>query len=724
MKYIILPLLAFIYTSVVIGQNSFRAIVSDKDTKEPIVGVSVILKDQNRGGHTDINGRVTINNIADGRYAILFRFIGYKEKTDSFSFPLPKDTPQRIYLTQESAEFNEIVISSTRSSRTIQNIPTRVEFISQEELNEKANMKPGDIKMLLSESTGIQMQQTSATTANADIRIQGLDGRYTQILKDGFPLYSGFSGGLSIMQIPPLDLKQVEIIKGSASTLYGGGAIAGLINLVSKVPSDKKELTLLVNGTSAKGVDISGFYSEKFKRIGITAFAARNSNAPYDPGSTGLTAIPQFQRYTFNPRIFFYLSQKTTLDFSINAIHENRIGGDTRYINGERDSSHYYFEKNISKRSSEQLRFEHRFTDSSKIVFKSSLSYFDRSLSIPNYLFSGTQLSSFNELTYQIRRKKNELVLGTDLYTDKFNERRDSAIEKRSYLLQTAGLFINNTWDVASFLHVETGLRGDYVKKYGFFTLPRLAVLFTISPKLTSRISGGLGYKAPTIFTEQAEEVQYRQLQPISDAKAETSIGGSFDFNYRTTLANDKVSLSINQMFFYTKLDNPLLLSQDTKGIRRLYNANGHFDTKGVETNIKIGYDDFKLYLGYTFTDAREHINGIYSDYPLTPKHRVNAILMYEIENQWKIGLESYYFSPQKLSDGATGRDYWLCGFMVEKMWSRFSVYINFENLLNIRQTAFDRIYTGPITNPVFRDIYAPIDGFVVNAGAKIKLWQ
>jgi outer membrane receptor for ferrienterochelin and colicins len=126
------------------------------------------------------------------------------------------------------------VVSATRSSRTIANIPTRVEVISGEELDEKSNMKPGDIRMVLAESTGIQTQQTSATSGNSSIRIQGLDGKYTQIIRDGFPLYSGFSGGLGLLQVAPLDLKQVEVIKGSSSTLYGGGAIAGLVNLVSK----------------------------------------------------------------------------------------------------------------------------------------------------------------------------------------------------------------------------------------------------------------------------------------------------------------------------------------------------------------------------------------------------------------------------------------------------------------------------------------------------------
>ena len=95
---------------------------------------------------------------------------------------------------------------------------------------------------------------------------------------------------------------------------------------------------------------------------------------------------------------------------------------------------------------------------------------------------------------------------------------------------------------------------------------------------------------------------------------------------------------------------------------------------------------------------------------------------MYEKDEKLKIGLEAYYFSPQKLSDGAIGRSYWTFGLMAEKVWERFSIFINFENFTDTRQTKFDTIYSGSINNPTFRDIYAPVDGFVVNGGLKIRL--
>lgn len=238
-RAITLLLLAF-NISVLIGQNSISAIVKDGNTGEPLVGATLIIEDTQLGGVTDSNGNVSISNIPDGEYEVQVRFIGYGQEEKQLEFPMQSNEPVEFELEEEEDELDEVIVSTTRSSRTIKDIPTRIETIAGEELEEKSNMKSGDIRMLLSESTGIQTQQTSATSANASIRIQGLDGRYTQILKDGFPLYAGASSGLGLLQIPPLDLKQAEVIKGSSSTLYGGGAIAGLVNLISKTPTEKE----------------------------------------------------------------------------------------------------------------------------------------------------------------------------------------------------------------------------------------------------------------------------------------------------------------------------------------------------------------------------------------------------------------------------------------------------------------------------------------------------
>ena len=175
-------------------------------------------------------------------------------------------------------------------------------------------------------------------------------------------------------------------------------------------------------------------------------------------------------------------------------------------------------------------------------------------------------------------------------------------------------------------------------------------------------------------------------------------------------------------MFFYTNVNKPLILTPISSTDSQFINIDGFLDTKGAETNLKLEYKDFKLFIGYTFTDASIEKDGMNFTNPLTAKHRLNNVLMYEVEEKWKIGLEAYYYSKQTLNDNTIGRDYWIFGVMIEKLWENFSIYANFENFTDTRQTKFGNIYTGPLTNPVFKDIYAPLDGFVVNAGLKIKL--
>jgi outer membrane receptor for ferrienterochelin and colicins len=718
-KIIIFLFIAPLFTN---AQNTFKAVIRNEDTKETLPGATVQIKSLKFISIANNAGVIVINNIPNGKYDVEITNVGYKEVGQTFIFPLQSTDTVQIFLEAAEGELGRITVTSTRAGRSINNTPTRVEIIAADEIHEEATMRPGDVRMLLSESTGIQTQQTSATSGNASIRIQGLDGRYTQILKDGFPLYSGAANGLGLLQTPPLDLRQVEIIKGSSSTLYGGGAIAGLINLITKVPTDKRELNFHINATSAGGLDINSFYGQKFRKTGITLFASRNSNKAYDPANISFTAIPKFERYTFNPKLFLHFNDNTTLNFGLNTTFENRLGGDVNYIEGKGDSTHSYFEKNKTSRLSTQLTFRHQLNDESSVQVKNSISYYYRNINSNGYAFTGTQYSTFTEASYVNKKEECDWVAGINILTDNFKEQTLSFSTLRNYNQTTLGAFIQNTWNASDWLTLETGLRGDYVNDYGFALLPHISALFKIQRGLTSRIGGGFGYKAPNIFTEESERLLYKNVLPVNstDNNLERSYGANWDINYKISF--HKITFSINQLFFYTYLNHPLSLDSLSSGLYKFQNIAGHMASKGAETNVRLAYDELALYLGYTYTDAKIHNNNSIYQNPLTPKHRFNAALVYEIEAKWRFGSELYYFSKQQLSDGSTGRDYWLGGLVAERQWKHLSLYINFENIGDVRQTKFENIYTGTTRNPVFKDIYAPLEGFVVNGGIILKL--
>ena len=728
MNRIVSAIVMIFTVSISQAQNTFQTTVMDYDTKAPIFGVTAYFSDFEIGVFSDQKGNVTIRNVPNGTHTLIISFVGYEQRIFELTFPLdPSEKQEVIFLLIAHDQMNEVIINSTRSSRTIQDTPTRVELIAGEELSEKGNMKPGDIRMLLNESTGIRTQQTSATSYNSSIRIQGLDGKYTQLLRDGLPLYGGYSGSLSLMQIAPLDLQQVEVIKGASSTLYGGGAIAGLVNLVSKTPTEIRELNFLANSTSALGLDLSGFYAEKFKKVGFTLFTSYNKGTAFDPADIGLTAIPKFDRWTVNPRMFFYLGTDTKMDLGVSYITEERLGGNIDFINGI-DVQNPYFEKNLTDRFSTQFNFSHRFSQNTQLRIKNSISNFERQIEIPDHEFSGRQLSTFSEANLITFTDRSEWVWGINLWSNEFEHREARAGSDLSFSNVTVGLFAQNTFNLTQKWTSELGMRVDYQSDYDIFVMPRISLLFEPTERLTLRLGGGIGYKTPTFFSEEAERLQFRNILAISpsELQAEASSGGNFDINHRW-LITDKLLLSLNSLFFYTKIKHPLVLTK-VDAMLALPNtfefsqSINYIDTKGIELNMKWAYNDFKLFLGYTYADVHGHYNGKVKEFPLVANHRFNNVLMYEKHDNFWIGFEAYYFSPQKLSDGSTGQNYWIVGLMTEKSFGeRLSIFLNLENFLDVRQTAFDSVYTGDISDPQFRDIYAPLDGFVVNGGLKLK---
>ena len=621
----------------------------------------------------------------------------------------------------QEEEVEEIIVTTTRSRRSFEQLPTRVEVLGGEEINEKANMKPGDIRMLLNEGTGIHVQQTSVTSFNSSIRIQGLDGKYTQLLRDGMPLYGGFSGGLSLLQVAPLDLEQVEVVKGSNSTLYGGGSIAGIVNLISKKPDGESERSLLLNGTSAGGVDASGFFSGMSGDVGASLFTSYNTSEAYDPADNGLSAIPEFERWTFNPQLFFE-GERSELRLGLSAVVEDRLGGGIDFIKGRRDVPAYY-EDSSTERLSTQLEYVTQLDSGNEFVLRNSVNHFERELDVPGFSFSGTQISSFSEAHIVGASGALDWVAGFNIWTEDFDQEAVFSGSSLDFNSQAAGAFAQGTYLLTDRWIIEGGLRMDHTSDYGSFILPRASLLYKPASDTTIRIGGGLGYKEPTPFTEEAESIQYRGVLPldISNLDAEQSVGMNFDINKSLEIGSN-LSLNLNLLLFYTRVDDPLRLIQIDTDQFAFRQPNDTLESRGTEINAVFRWDDFKIFLGYTHADVEENtIRGVESA-PLVPEDRLNSVFVYEREDDIRIGLEAYYYGRQELTSGARSRDYWIFGLMIEKIFSdKFSLFVNFENFTDTRQTRYGSINSGTLASPIFADIFAPLDGYVANGGIKLR---
>ncbi len=403
----------FIMSTMLILLSCFAATAQTTDIQiqvlsenEAVIGANIYLESDKKSAVTDAEGKAQFSNVSNGKQTIIISYLGFE--TLKKTIQIPAQSVFIFHLETTENELEEVVLQTSRTSRTVRKIPTRIEFINSEELEEKATMNPTNISMVLRESTGIQMQQTSLSSGNSNIKIQGLDGRYTQLLRDGFPLYSGFSSGLSIMQIPPLDLQQFEIIKGSSSTLYGGGAIAGLVNMVSKTPDEEPDLDIMLTQTHALGSTANVFYSKRNQKFGTTLYGSAHYQKAYDPEDDDFSNLPQTKSISFNPKFFYYPSEKTTFWLGVNGTYDDRIGGDMTKIKSQQNGIHQYTEDNVSKRLSSQAVYKTQLDSLSNFNIKNSISYFDRSLQVPDFNFSGKQINTFTEVSYERANAKTD----------------------------------------------------------------------------------------------------------------------------------------------------------------------------------------------------------------------------------------------------------------------------------------------------------------------------
>lgn len=591
-------------------------------------------------------------------------------------------------------EHEEVVISTTRSTRTIEDSPTRVEVIAGEELVEKGNMRPGDIRMLLNEMTGITIRQESSFLGESGIRMQGLDRRFTQVLKDGFPLYDGLSGGLGLLQTPPLDLAQVEIVKGPASTLYGAGAVAGLVNLVSRRPGDEPELRLLLNGTTADGADASALYLQPGRVFSSSTYVQGGWQSLYDPSDEGFAAIPKSSKLYVRQSLFAAPSASTDIQITGTYSNDDRTGG-------AMDAAGYRIRAE-SELKAVQTVMSYELGEWT-LRSRSSVSRYDRHPS--DTRVDGPrdhQTNRFTELTASTTQESGEWVLGAAVQDVEYGLSPEGS--------RTASLFGNWIRSLGKGVMLEAGYRLDQVDPYGTQQLPRVSLMVSPSLNQTYRITGGMGYVLPTLYLDSmTQPEQFSAQDRVRSLKPEQSVGGTADANFRSEWAN------LNVMGFWTRVENGLVPEfiipfpgwESDYGMI-IANSESAMLVRGIETNLKLEKEPFALYLGHTFTDT---------DAELVSRHRFNSVLMIEEEDAWRIGLEAYYHGQQNI-----GKPYVIAGIMADYRIGFATVFINLENAFDVRQTRFERVYTrlSP-TSAVLDPLYAPLDGRILNGGLRFE---
>lgn len=615
----------------------------------------------------------------------------------------------------------EVVISSTRTNSRIENLPMKVEVLGQEDMNEESGIKPGNVASILGDLSVIHIQNTSAVNGNNAIRMQGLDGKYTQLLRDGMPLYEGLSGNFGILAIPPLDLKQIEIIKGSVSTLYGGGAIAGMINFIAKTPHEEPELTVLLNHSSLKENNVNAYYAQKWKKTGLTLFAGATTQNATDVNKDGFSDVPRVRQYTIHPRFFWYMNPNTTLVAGYTGTIEKREGGDMQVLANNKDSMHQYTESNNSRRHSLDLQFTRRQPGGGTLTVKGAGSFYHLENTEGLFALNGNQSNLYAEAAYNKKSGRNNWVAGVNNTGELYRRAYGDSSVIGDYTYNTVGFFVQDGFDITRQLMAEAGIRADHHNVYGWYLLPRLALVYRPADGLSIRLSGGSGYKTPAIFTSQTQSIAYKDLLPLATGmKAEKSTGINFDAAYHTSWG--PVDVTLDQALYYTHIAHPILPAARADGKILLENQPYATKSLGTDTYVRLSYNDLELYLGYNHTTSK-YTDAAHTFVPFAPRDKFAGTLAYEIPEKWRFGIESSRVSNQYLYNNEKAPDYWFWAAMLSRqLGSNFTVVLNCENVFDARQGKHEALYTGSMSQPQFLPLWGPIDGRTVNVSVKYTL--
>ena len=617
-----------------------------------------------------------------------------------------------VVLEAQTAIEEHVTVSATRTNRGLEDQPIRVEVLDAEEIEEKLMMTPGDVVMMLNEMGGMRVQATSPSLGAASVRIQGMRGRYTRFLSDGLPLF-GQQVSLGLMQIPPLDLGRAEVIKGVASSLYGAGAMSGVVNLVSRRPGMTPERQLLVNRSSRGATDAGLWYSTPLSDSwGFTLLGSLNGQQRTDVDDDGWADLPKYVRAVLRPRVFWDNHLGRTFFATAGGTWEDRTGGSMPGVPLERAGGEYV-EALETRRSDVGAAFQTLAANGMVWNLRGSWTAQRQNHQYGDVIERDDHDTGFAELTVRRAIQRHTLVGGLAIERDSFHPKD---VPPFAYTFTVPGVFVQDDVDVARWLAISASARLDRHSEFGTFASPRISSLVRRGP-WSGRLSYGTGFFAPTPLTEETEAAGLSRLTVAGPLRAERGRSASLDVTHA------RGPLSATLTFFHSAVDDPVEVERTQAFV--LKNLQAPTTNTGIEALAVWKTSDFSLVGNYAYVRSRENTDEGRVDVPLTPRHSVGLDAAWEWEGAGRIGVEWFYTGTQRLEANpyrTESRAYSVFGVLATRRIGRALLFLNGENLTNVRQTQWDPLLRTArgLDGRWTVDAWAPLDGRNINGGVRV----
>ncbi len=623
---------------------------------EHIPFATVMLKGTTIGVSTDETGHYQMVNMPEGNFTLRVQVIGFKAQEKDVTLIKGKTVEVNFDLEPDVLGLDAVVVTANRNEKNRKNAPVIVNTISAKlfettqavALSESLNFSPG-----------VRLESNCSNCGFTQVRMNGMEGAYSQVLINNRPIFSGLAGVYGLELIPSTMIERIEVVRGGGSALYGANAIAGTINLILKDPINNSYEVGVNQGFTGvgrkEGGDLAGDYSMNFNtsivsndtKTGMSLYGFYRDRDAYDANGDDFSELTQLKNITVGTRVFHRFSTRSKLAADFFSINEKRRGGNKFDMVEHMADIAESLGHNIT---SGALTYEQYLRDSDKLTVFASGQYVDRDAyygagrSISDY--GSTQGFTFNGgAQYYMEFGISNLTMGLEDRAEWLVDTKLGYPDINNPIIHTDAAgnqtveipYVENT--LISDQYVNTvGAYAQYDLTYNKFNLslgarfdnfvvedrdhdekmtgnvlsPRVTVKYDILESLQARASYSQGYRAPQVFDEDLHisASQGRKIihQNSSNLKKETSHSfmASLDFNKK--LGSVFTGLLVEG--FYTQLNDAFMsevIGPDEDGliINKRINAEGGAFVKGVNMELNlVPHKDFTFTSGFTFQNS------------------------------------------------------------------------------------------------------------------------
>lgn len=615
----------------------------------PLSGVQITLSNSNylATDISDESGSYALLNIPNGTYRLQFSRMGYRSHTEQITFAQSSSLTRSASLPEDPLQLDQVVVTGTRSAIPQYEAPTIVNRIGSSTLN---NTQSLSVAEGLNFSPGLRVENNCQNCGFTQLRINGLEGAYSQILINSRPVFSALAGVYGLEMIPPNMIDRIEVVKGGGSALYGGNAIGGTVNIITRDPV-KNRFEIGVNQAfteleaSDRTLQFSGSVVSDDLSKGMTAYGFNRERTFWDANGDGFSELTQLRNTTFGLDAFVKQAGKQKLKFHLNAINEFRRGGNQFSREPHQTDLTEQLQHTILGGG---LTYEwmsdngrHQVSAYSALQYTERDSYYGgggRILQPEDTLTAADRLAlnaygesedfaSMSGLQYQLGLLTQlNITVGTEF---QFNDVTDAmpGYERRiDQQVATLGTFLQAEWDPTENLTFLFGGRYDRVRINGNYLLneenfennrvlnvlvPRISARYALSESLTARASYAQGYRAPQAYDEDLhiETVggAARFIRLSEELRNERSNSYTASLNYANQLGQTQLNLVLEG--FYTALLNPFILANQRElpnGVAVIDKRNGDGATVqgfNLESNVAFT-NEFVVQSGVTVQTA------------------------------------------------------------------------------------------------------------------------